>query len=77
MDFLKDGYVQGGALLLLLAFGFLVTRTLYRDLRAERKRNDDFGERVLNGLGQATAAIAADTEAKRGLIDRFDRQVRP
>lgn len=74
---LQTAWVQGGALLLLISCGGITIRTLWRDLASERKRNADYGERVLIALGQATAAINADTEAKRGLIDRFDRQVRP
>lgn len=74
----QTALVQGGALVLLIAAGAITIRTLWRDLKDERKRNADYGERVLTALGQATAAIQSDTEAKRGLIERFDRQqVRP
>lgn len=76
MELYQTALVQGGALLLLIGFGAITIKTLWKDLKEERKRNAEYGERVLTALGQATAAISADTEAKRSLIERFDRQVR-
>lgn len=77
MELYQTALVQGGALLLLIGFGAITIKTLWKSLTEERKRNSEYGERVLTAMGQATAAINADTEAKRGLIDRIDRQVRP
>lgn len=73
MDFLKEGWEQAGAVGVLFAGMCIVIWRLYVDARAERKRNDDFGESVLKVAVESKEAIKADTEAKKGLIDRFDR----
>lgn len=76
MEIYQTALVQGGALLLLIGAGAITIKTLWRELKDERQRNTANTERVLTAMGEATAAIRANTEAMRGLIERFDRQVR-
>lgn len=73
MEFLKEGWEQAGAVGVLFVGMAIVIWRLYVDGRAKDKRNDEFGERVLTVAVESVAAINADTEAKKGLIDRFDR----
>lgn len=73
MEIYQAAWVQGGALLLLIGCGGMTIRVLWKELRAKDKRNEEFGDRVITGLGRATAAIEAHTDAQRGLIDRIDR----
>lgn len=73
MDILKDAWLQGGAVGLLFAGCCVIIWRLYQDGKAKDKRNDEFGERVLTVAVQSVEAIRADTDAKVGLIERFDR----
>lgn len=73
MEIYQTAWVQGGALLLLIGCGGMTIRVLWKAMLAKDKRNEEFGERVITGLGRATAAIEAEAEFKRGLIERIDR----
>lgn len=76
MEFVKEGWAQAGAVGALLAFAGIVIWRLYVEWKAERARNESFGERVLTIAVESRKAIEANTDAQRGLIDRFDRAAR-
>lgn len=76
MDFFNDGWTQAGAVGVLFVAMSIVIWRLYVDSKAERKRNDGFGERVLTVAVESRRALEVDSELKQRVIDRLDRMGR-
>lgn len=76
MEFFKDGWTQAGAVGVLFVAMAIVIWRLYVDSKAERKRNNDFGERVLTVAVESRKALEVDGELKQRVIDRLDRMAR-